>query len=239
MLTIDFSDFDHRDVEGTATQVIDDHGVVALGLVHTVGQRRGGRLVDDALDVQTGDAPGILGGLALAVVEIRRNRDHRFGYWLAEIVFGGLLHLLENLGRNLWRRHLLAIHFDPGVAVVGLDDLVRHHLDVFLHNVFFEAATDQALHRIQGVMRIGHCLTLGRLANQDFAIVGVSDDRWRGTSAFGVLDNLDVAVFQNGDARVGGPQVDTDNSAHHHSPETLIFPPPCFVSRGSTKTLDS
>ncbi|MND90539.1 NAD-specific glutamate dehydrogenase [compost metagenome] len=69
-------------------------------------------------------------------------------------------------------------------------------------------------------MRVGDSLTLGRLANQDFAIVGVSDDRRRGTRAFSVLDNLDVAVFQNGDAGVGGPQVDTNDFTHVNSPET-------------------
>src|SRR5690606_41946379 len=61
VLAVDFGDLDHRHVEGAATQVIDDHGVVALGLVHAVGQRRRGRLVDDALDVEPGDAAGILG----------------------------------------------------------------------------------------------------------------------------------------------------------------------------------
>jgi hypothetical protein len=35
-------------------------------LVQAEGQRRGGGLVDDALDVQAGDAAGVLGGLALA-----------------------------------------------------------------------------------------------------------------------------------------------------------------------------
>ncbi|MCY1407248.1 NAD-specific glutamate dehydrogenase [compost metagenome] len=120
----------------------------------------------------------------------------------------------------MWRRHFLAVHFYPGVVVVGLDDLVRDHLDVFLHDFFVETTADQTLHRIQGVVRVGDGLTLGRLANQDFTIVGVSDDRWRGTSAFGVLDNLDVAVFQNGDAGVGCPQVDTNDFAHVHSPET-------------------
>src|SRR5690606_3785089 len=129
VLAVDFGDLDHRHVEGAATQVIDDHGVVALGLVHAVGQRRRGRLIDDALDVEPGDATGILGGLALAVVEVGRHGDHRFGDRLAEVVFGGLLHLLENFRGNLRRGHLLAIHFHPGVGVVGLDDLVGDQLE--------------------------------------------------------------------------------------------------------------
>ena len=39
------------------------------------GRRRG--LVDDPLDLQARDSPGVAGGLTLRVVEIRRNRNHR------------------------------------------------------------------------------------------------------------------------------------------------------------------
>src|SRR5690606_38529394 len=102
-----------------------------------------------------------------------------------------------------------------------------------------ETTTDQTLNRVQGVVRVGHCLALGRLANQDFAVVGVSDDGRRGASAFSVLQHLDVAVFQNGDSGVGGPQVDTDGFTHENSPVTLIYPTPRFTGSGSTKTLDS
>src|SRR5690606_2725037 len=103
---------------------------------------------------------------------------------------------------------------------------------------FVETTADQALDRIQGVVRVGHRLALGRLADEDLAIVGVGDDGRRGASAFGVLDDLDATVFQNGDAGVGGPQVDTDDFSHECSPETLIFPPPGLAGAGSTKTLD-
>ncbi|MNE61293.1 NAD-specific glutamate dehydrogenase [compost metagenome] len=194
--------------------------MIALGLVHTVSQSSSGWFVDDTFYVQTGDAAGVFGRLTLAVVEVGRNGDDRFGNRLAEVIFGGLLHLFQDLSRDLWRRHFLAVDFDPGVVVVSLDDLVRHHLDVFLHDVFFEATTDQTLNRVQGVVRVGDGLTLGRLTNQNLAIVGVGDDRRRGTRAFSVLDNFDVAVFQDGDAGVGGPQVDTDDFAHVNSPET-------------------
>ncbi|MNC42696.1 NAD-specific glutamate dehydrogenase [compost metagenome] len=63
-------------------------------------------------------------------------------------------------------------------------------------------------------MRVGHRLALGRLADQDLAIVAVGDDRRGGTTAFGVLDDLGHAVLQNGHAGVGGAQVDTDDFAH-------------------------
>ena len=72
---------------------------------------------------------------------------------LAEVVFGRLLHLHQHARRNLGRRHLLAVRLDPGVAVVGLDDRVRHHVNVALHDVVVETAADQALDREQGVRR--------------------------------------------------------------------------------------
>ena len=66
------ADFEDRDVERAAAEVVDRDGLVLL-LVEAVGQRRRGRLVDDAHHFEAGDLPGFLGGLALRVVEIRRT----------------------------------------------------------------------------------------------------------------------------------------------------------------------
>ncbi len=214
VLAVNFRDFDHGHVEGTATQVINDDSVVALGFVHAVGQSGCGWFVDDTFYVQARDAAGVFGRLALAVVEVGRNGDHRFSHGFTEVVFGGFLHLFQDFSRDLWRRHFLAVHFNPGVTVVSLGDFVRDHLDVFLYDFFLELTPDQTLHRVQGVVRVGHRLTLGRLTDEDFAVVGVSNDRRRSTRAFGVFDDFCNAVFQHGDAGVGGPQVDTDNFAH-------------------------
>ena len=78
------------DVEGAAAQVVDGDGLILL-LVQTIGQRRSGRLVDDAQDFQAGDAAGVLGGLALRVVEVGRHGDDGLGDGLAEVASASAL----------------------------------------------------------------------------------------------------------------------------------------------------
>ncbi len=48
-------------------------------LIHAVGQSGGGRLVDDTLDIQTGDLAGVLGRLTLRVGEVSGNGDDGLG----------------------------------------------------------------------------------------------------------------------------------------------------------------
>ncbi len=112
------ADLEDRNVEGAAAEIVDGDGL-AVFLVEAIGQRGRGRLVDDAQDVEPGDLAGVLGCLALGVVEISRNGDDRLLDLLAEMGFGGLLHLLQDEGGNLRGRILLAVGLDPGVAVVA------------------------------------------------------------------------------------------------------------------------
>ena len=89
---------------------------------------------------------------------------------LAEIGFGGFLHLLQDHRGDLRGRILLAAGLDPGVAIVALDDLVGDELLVLLGHRIVVAAADQALDREEGVFRIGDRLALGRLADQPLAV---------------------------------------------------------------------
>src|SRR5690606_33879774 len=73
LLAVDVGNLDDRHVEGTATEVIHgDLAVLAVGLVHAIGKGGRGRLVDDALDVETGNTAGVLGRLALRIIEVGR-----------------------------------------------------------------------------------------------------------------------------------------------------------------------
>ena len=213
------ADLEHRHVERAAAQVV-DRDDAALALVHAVGKGSRGRLVDDAQNVEAGDAAGVLGGLALGVVEVGRDGDDRLLDLLAEIRLGRLLHLAQDERRNLARAVLLAVGLDPGVAVGGLHDLEGHQRHLLRDHRVVEAAPDQALHRVQGLHRIGDGLALGGLANQPLTGVGESDHRGGRPRTLGILDDLGVAAFHHSDARVGRPEVDTNDFCHDCS----LFP---------------
>jgi hypothetical protein len=64
-------------------------------------------------------------------------------------------------------------------------------------------------------------VTAWRLAeapDQHFAVFLVGHDRRRGARALGVLDHLGVVAFHDGHARVGGAQVNADDSSHVVAP---------------------
>ena len=144
--------------------------VLPFLLVEAVGERGRRRLVDDAQDVEAGDAAGVLGGLALRVVEVGGDGDDGLRHLLAEIVFGGLLHLLQDEGGDLAGEYFLPSDFDPGVAVVGFDDLVGDELLVLLDHRVVAAAADQALDGEECVFGVGDGLPLGGQADDDLAV---------------------------------------------------------------------
>ena len=209
------ADLHDRDVEGTAAEVEDENGLVLVALVEAVRQRGRGRLVDDAQDLETGDLAGVLGGLALHVVEVRRNGDDRLGDGLAEVLLGVGLELLEDHRRELLGRVHLALDVDLDAAVLALGDLVGHRLA--LRGGLLELATDETLDRLDGVLRVGDRLVLRGLAHDALA-VAECDDRRRGAIAFGVDDDGRLAALEDGHCRVGGTEVDTENLGHCVTP---------------------
>ena len=100
------ADFKDRDIEGAAAEIVDRDGLILL-LVQAVGEGGGGGLVDDAHDLEAGDLTGVLGGLALGIVEIGGDGDDGLGDLLAEVGLGGLFELGEDHGRDFGRGILL------------------------------------------------------------------------------------------------------------------------------------
>src|SRR6185503_12689676 len=125
-----FADLENRDVESAAAEVKHRDGFVFL-LVETVGERCRRWLVDDTHHFETSDLAGVFGSLTLGVVEVSGNGDNRFVDLLAEIIFGRLLHLLQNDGRNLWWAPFLAACRDAHVAVAGALNFIGNLFNLF------------------------------------------------------------------------------------------------------------
>ena len=207
------TDLEHRDIERTAAHV--EHGDELLfGLVEAVRERGRGRLVDDALDLEAGDLAGILGGLALRVVEVRRHRDDRLGHRFTEILLGRALQLHEHARTDLRRRVTLAADLEADVTIGGRDDLERDPLDLFLGRRIGELATDEALAREHGVLGIGDCLTASDVAHEDLALLVEGDHRRGQARAFLVCDDLRLLALHDCDHGVRGAKVDADDLAH-------------------------
>ncbi|ELY54131.1 NAD-specific glutamate dehydrogenase [Natronococcus amylolyticus DSM 10524] len=179
------------DVERAATEVVDEDGLVGL-VVETVGHRRRGRLVDDALDVEAGDFAGVLGRLALLVVEVRRYGDDGLRDVVAEVLLGVVFDLLENHRRNLLGRVLLVVYLDRVVLLAHV-----------------------ALDRLDRPVGILDGLVLGRLADESLVVVE-RDDRRRRPFAFAVGDDLRIASLHDRERAVRGTEVDTENLVARH-----------------------
>ena len=80
------ADLQQGHVERAAAEVEDEDELVLLALVEAVGERGRGGLVDDAQDVQARDLAGLLGGLALGVVEVCGDGDDGVRDLLAQVL---------------------------------------------------------------------------------------------------------------------------------------------------------
>ena len=172
------------DVEGSAAEIEDEDQLVLLALFKTVGEGRGGGLVDDALNVEPGDLARVLRGLALGVVEVSRNGDDGVGHGFAEVCLGVLLQLLQDEGRDLLRRVDGAVDVDlPVRAHVALD------------------GRDRAVDVRDG-------LPLRDLSDEDLAVLRKADDRGGRARSLGVGDDGRFPALEDGDARIRCAEVD-------------------------------
>jgi hypothetical protein len=177
-------------------------------------ERGGRRLVDDAQHLQARDLARVLGGLALGIVEVGGHRDDRLGHFVAEKGLGGFLHLLQDEGGDLRGAVVLALRLHPGIAVLGLDDLVGDQVLVLLGHRVVGAAADQAFDGEQRVFRIGDALALGRLSYQPLARFGERDHGRRGARALGVLDHFGILALHDRDTGIRRAEIDADYLAH-------------------------
>src|ERR1019366_5198310 len=206
-----FAHFENRDIEGAATEIVDGDGFV-LFLIQAVSQRRRRGLVDDAHDFETGDPAGVLGGLALRVVEVGRNGDHGLGHLFAQIAFGGFLELGQNHGGDFGRRVILARDVHAGVTVLAAHRLVRNHLHFFVD--FVEAAPHETFDGENRVLGVGDRLPFGHLPHQALSTLGERHNGRSGALAFLIGDYRRLPSFHYGHTRVRGAQIDAYNLSH-------------------------
>ena len=213
------SDLEHRDVESSAPEVVNDHHSF-LFLVESVRESGRGRLVYYALHVKTGYFPRVLGGLALAVIKVRGHCDDRLSHFRAQVVLGGLFELHQHVGGYLRRRILLSLDLDPGVRLLRLHHLVREISGLRLD--LLEPSAHEPLVGVDGVFGVRDRLALGRSPDQHV----LSRKRHYGRSRPGALlvyYHLRFAALDDRHARVGRTQVYTYHLRCHLTYSSFVF----------------
>ena len=206
------ADLEHGHVEGAAAEVEDEDRLIGSALlVEPVRERGRGRLVDDALDLEAGDLAGVLGRLALVVVEVGGDRDHGGVDRLAELRLGVGLDLLQDHRRDLGRAVLLVADLDANVAVrPGLDGVGDDRLLLLDLGLL---AAHEALDREDRALGVHHGLALGDGADE--ALVVTEADHRRGrAAALGVLEHGRLGALHDGEAGVGRTEIDSDRLSH-------------------------
>ncbi len=207
-------ELEDRDVEGAAAEVVDGDLAVGGAAVEAVGQRRGGRLVQDAQHLEPGDAPGVLGRLTLRIVEVGRDRDDRLAHRFAERLFGERLELAQHEGGDLLGTVLAIADLDLHVAVGRLDQGVGQQIARALDVRIAVLPADQALDREHRLLRVGDRLALGDLPHEPVAVRREGDDRRRRAAAVAVRQHPRREGLDHRDAAVRGAEIDADDLPH-------------------------
>ncbi len=191
------------DIEGAAAQVVHEDGTLplrqqggrlalpaGLRLLKRVGQGGGGRLVEDVEHVESGDAAGVLGGLAARVVKVGRHRDDGPADG-TDAQLGVLDELAEDDGRQRLGAELASGH-EPAQGRMPHAPLDER---------------GDAVGLLQGHVE-------GGLADDGAAVIEQQHGAGREHVAIAIGQRHGLAVvIQTGDGRKGGAQIDADQLA--------------------------
>lgn len=181
-------DLDDGDVERASPQVVNEQALqlFRLGLV---GERSGGRLVDDADDLQPRQLARFARGFALGFVEEGRNRDHRLGDGMPELPLGEILQRPEDEGGNLLGAVLLVAQ--PNGLRLAHPPLDGTH----------------------GPSRRQDPLVAGGGTDEQAALVVQTDHRGQDRLAVFIEDG-DLAVPNDGHFAIGCTEIDSEDGFH-------------------------
>ncbi len=193
--------FEDRNIERTATEVIYGDLHILVLLVHTVSQSCCGRLVDDTAHLQTCDLACLLGSLTLRVREVCGNGDHCLRNLSTQIVLSGLLHLLQDDSRDLLRGVLTAVDIYTGSVVVAASYGVGNTCDVACNLIV--SFTHKTLDREDRALGVGDSLTLCGIAHLALVSVGERHDRRGCAMTLAVGDYDGLVALHNCYTRVG------------------------------------
>ena len=202
------------DIESSSSEIEDKNVAFSFSLlVETVGNSSGGGLVDNALDVETRDGSGVLGGLTLGVVEVSGNSHDGVLDGLAEVSFSDFLHLDEDHGGDFFSLELLLLTLelnnDHGLLAGSGLDLEGPELDIVLDGLVAKLAADEALGVEDGVDGVTGGLVLGGVSDEAL-FLSEGNVRGGGVEALIVSNDFDLVVLPDTDAGVGGAEINSN-----------------------------
>jgi hypothetical protein len=187
-----------------------------LLLVEPISERRGGRLIDQAQNVKSSDAPRILRGLPLRIIEIGRNCDYRFFDRSAEISFRVALQLPQDERGNFRRCESLvsecnAQHF---ARLQVFRDPEGKKLQLFLN--IFHSASHKALDRIDSALGCLDQVPACRIADHSLVAFVERDYRWDKIRAIVARDDDRRIPLHERHQGVRGAKIDADDVIRAH-----------------------
>ena len=113
-------DTQHGHIEGATTEVEHQHPLNGAA-VEAIGQGGSGGFIDDPLHGQARQPTGVAGGLALGIVEIGGNGDHRRLHRLPQIGGRVIAKLAQDAGQQLlWGIFALSGRADDPHVALGV-----------------------------------------------------------------------------------------------------------------------
>mmetsp|Transcript_11327 Transcript_11327/g.16686 ORF Transcript_11327/g.16686 Transcript_11327/m.16686 type:complete len:212 (+) Transcript_11327:1267-1902(+) len=187
-------------IESSTTKIENKNIGLSSSLVHTVSNGGSGRLIDNTLNLHTGDGTSILSCLTLGIVEVSRNSHNGVLDILSKEGLSSGLHLLKNHSRNLLRGVLRGLtslgdlHHRLGSVS---NDGVGNELLVCLNRLISVVATNKTLNIKDGVLRVDGGLVLGGISDKTVTVIHKSYVGRSNTVTLVIGDNLHTSILED------------------------------------------